>query len=106
MKKQIALVSCLVLVMSFAGLGAAQVGRSGMQGQPAVPGASKVDVKLVDAKGQPIRAESLPKDVQAKVERVRKAAEGLVGGEGGAERLKVTVNCSYPPLNCTITISF
>lgn len=109
MKKQIAAIFCLVLLVSFAGLGLAQVGTSSKPGQRALPGASALEVKVVDEKGQPVRAESLPKDVQAKLDRVRKAAESLMAtpdGAGAAQRMKVTVDCSYPPFKCTITVSF
>ena len=108
MKKTTTLILGLVLMTSFAGIGVAQVGTSSMQGQRAVPGASAVEVKVVDAKGQAIKPESLPKDVQANLARVRKAAESLAAspdGGGAAQKFKITVNCSYPPFSCTITLS-
>ena len=93
---------------SFASLGVAQVGTSSMQGQRAVPATSAVEVKVVNAKGQAIKPESLPKDVQANLVRVRKAAESLTanlnGGEA-AQKFNITVRCGYPPLSCTITLS-
>lgn len=109
MKHSKTLILGAVLLTCFAGLGVAQVGTSSMQGQKAVPAASTVEVKIVDAKGQAIKPESLPKDVQANLGRVRKAAESLAAspdGGGAAQTIRVTVGCSYPPLKCTITISF
>ena len=82
---------------------------------PPAPGAARqagaplkgVDVKLTDARGQPVRPESLPPEAQAQLERVRRAAESIMGPPGSTERAKgITVSCTWPPLNCTITISF
>lgn len=109
MKKNFAVASCLVFLIGFAGPSLAQVGKSTMAPMQARAGASAVEVKIVDDKGQAMRAESLPKDVQMKVDRARKAAESMlvpVGGGAAAERVSVTVSCSYPPLKCTITISW
>ncbi len=109
MKNSTTLILGAVLMTCFVGLGVAQVGTSSMQGQKPVSAASTVDIKVVDAKGQAIKPESLPKDVQANLARVRKAAESLAAspdGGGAAQKFKVTVGCSYPPLVCTITISF
>jgi hypothetical protein len=108
MKKTTTLILGLVLMTSFASLGVAQVGTSSMQGQRAAPGTSAVEIKVVNAKGQAIKPESLPKDVQANLAQVRKAAESLAtnlnGGEA-AQKFNITVKCSYPPFNCTITLS-
>ncbi|MBC3872535.1 hypothetical protein [Undibacterium flavidum] len=109
MKKNIAVVSCLVLLLGLTGPSTAQVGKSSMAPAQARAGASAVEVKIMDDKGQAMRADSLPKDVQMKVDRARKAAESMlvpVGGGGAAERVTVTVSCSYPPLKCTITIAW
>lgn len=109
MKKNFAVVSCLVLLLGFSGPSVAQVGKSNMAPAQARAGTSAVEVKITDDKGQAMRAESLPKDVQMKVDRARKAAESMlvpVGGGATAERVSVTVSCSYPPLKCTITISW
>jgi hypothetical protein len=70
MKKQITIIS-LVLLSALAGSGSAQVAKSGVSARPGLPGASAVEVKVMDAKGQSIRPESLPKDVQANLDRVR-----------------------------------
>lgn len=108
MKKQITIIS-LLLLAAVAGPGSAQVAKSGMAARQAAPGASAVEMKVVDEKGMALRAESLPKDVQANLERVRKAAESLAttpGSGAAAQRVKVTVSCSHPPLSCTITIAF
>lgn len=115
MRKHIAAISSLALLASIANPAFAQVG--GRQaggpptgvGQPAsAAGGSAIDFRIVDEKGQPVRVESLPKETQADVERVRRAAESLtVPGPGGAAtRVKVTVSCSWPPLRCTITVQF
>lgn len=54
-----------------------------------------------------VAVESLPPEVQAQIGRVRTAAQNLAGpSETGAQRLNVTVDCTYPPLRCTITIQF
>jgi hypothetical protein len=113
MSKQLAVVS-LILLASLAGSAGAQVSKPTMGARPAAmaPAAGAVEVKVVDEKGQALRAEALPKDVQANLERVRKAAESMTvspdggAGGGGAQRVKVTVRCSYPPLSCTITVSW
>lgn len=109
MKKSSTLILGAVLMTCFAGLGVAQVGTSSMQGQKPAASASTVEVKVVDAKGQAIKPESLPKDVQANLDRVRKTAESLAASPdagGSAQKIRITVGCSYPPLKCTITISF
>ena len=108
MKKQITIMS-LVLLAFVAGPGNAQVAKSGATARPAGPGASAIEMKVVDEKGMAIRPESLPKDVQANLERVRKAAESLAATPGtgeAAQRVKVTISCGYPPLRCTITVAF
>ena len=106
MKKYITLTSLIVL-MALAVPSSAQVGKSDSAARPAMPGAGAVKMTLVDPKGQAIRPESLPKDVQAQLERVRKAAESLASppasGEGAA--FLITIKCSLPPLKCTITLS-
>jgi hypothetical protein len=57
--------------------------------------------------GKAIAVESLPPESQAQIGRLRSAAQSLAGpSETGAQRFKVTVNCTYPPLKCTITIEF
>ena len=109
MRKTTSAILGLVLLTGFAGLGVAQVGTSTMQGQRAVSKASAVEVKVVDAKGQPIRPESLPKDAQAKLAQVRKAAESLTvppDGGGGAQAVNISIRCTWEPLNCTITVSW
>ena len=63
-------------------------------------------MQLLDARGQAVRAETLPPETQAQVERVRKAAESLAGGADGMQRIKITVRCSWPPLKCSIDIQF
>ena len=65
--------------------------------------AQKIPVKVTDASGKAIQVESLPPDSRAQVERVRSAAQSLAGQPA---KFKVTVNCSYPPLKCTITVEF
>jgi hypothetical protein len=99
----------LVLFAALAVPGSAQVAKSGASARPLMPAASTVEMKVVDDKGQAIRPESLPKDVQANLDRVRKAAESLAapGAPGeAAQRIKVTISCGYPPLKCTITVAF
>jgi len=109
MRKSTSAILGLVLLTSLSGLGMAQVGTSTMQGQRAVSKGSSVDVTVVDAKGQPVRPESLPKDAQAKLAQVRKAAESLAAspdGGGGAQAVSISVRCTWEPLKCTITISW
>jgi len=66
-----------------------------------------VDIKLTDSRGQPVRRESLPPEAQAQLERVRKAAESMMGPPGSTERIKsITIECTWSPLSCTIIISF
>jgi hypothetical protein len=65
---------------------------------------ARIPVTVVET-GKAIPAESLPPEVQAQIERVRTAAQSLADQSGdGAQRFKVSVNCTYPPLRCTITI--
>lgn len=107
MKKQITLIS-LVLLAAVAGPGSAQVAKSGAA-RMAGPAASTVEMKIVDEKGMALKPESLPKDVQANLERVRKAAESIAApgpGEAAAQRVRITISCGYPPLKCTITVAF
>lgn len=59
----------------------------------------------VTENGKAVPVESLPPEVQAQIGRVRSAAQNLAGpSDTGAQRFKVTVDCTYPPLRCTITI--
>ena len=68
--------------------------------------AVEVPVTVVE-NGKTVAIESLPREAQAQIERVRASAQNLASSSGaGAQRFKVTVNCSYPPLKCTITIEF
>lgn len=107
MKKQAVVFALLAPMIVGPTLAVAQVGRSAAPGQAAsAPGASTVDMRIVDEKGQPVRPESLPREAQVNLERVRKAAESLAAGDGTGQRVKVTVNCSWPPLRCTITVQF
>lgn len=107
MRKQAVVVALLAPMLAGPQLALAQVGRSAAPGQAvSAPGASSVEMRIVDEKGQPVRPESLPREAQANLERVRKAAESLAAGDGTGQRVKVTVNCSWPPLRCTITIQF
>lgn len=106
MRKQLARILCLALLVSFAGFGSAQVSKPGAPAQKAMPAASAVNMTVVDDKGQAVKVETLPKEVQDQIHRVRKAAESVIAGGGTAERVKITIRCSYPPLSCTITISF
>ena len=86
----------------------------GQQPQPAAraraaaPPEQGIPVKITDASGKPVKLESLPADVQAHVQRVRRAAASIQGPGGGgeAQQLTIDINCSYPPLKCTITISW
>lgn len=65
-----------------------------------------VPVTITQA-GRPIPIESLPPEAQAQVERVRQAAQGLADNpESGAQKVRITVKCTWEPLNCTITISW
>lgn len=112
MRKLTTILSILLLT-TLAGPGSAQVGKSSATARPPMAGASAnasaVELKLVDEKGQAIRPESLPKDVQANLDRVRKAAEMLAAPPGpgeSAQRVRVTISCGYPPLKCTITVAF
>jgi hypothetical protein len=75
--------------------------------QASIP-AQRIPVKVTDANGKAVQVESLPPDSRAQVERVRSAAESLMGQPATAEKskVKVTVNCSWPPLKCTITVEF
>lgn len=68
---------------------------------------NKVPVTVVE-NGKAIQIETLPAEAQAQVERTRTAAQGLLDqSEPGAQRLKVSVNCTWgPPLRCTITIEW
>ncbi len=70
--------------------------------------AQRIPVKITEANGKPVPVESLPADGRAQVERVRSAAESLMGQPGAAEKSKtrVTIECSWPPLKCTITAHF
>jgi hypothetical protein len=70
--------------------------------------AQRIPVKVTDANGKVVPVESLPADSRAQIERVRSAAESLVGQPATAEKskVKVSVNCSWPPLKCTITVEF
>ena len=90
--------ACGLTMMSFA---------QGVQGQArAVSG--PLPVTITDAGGRTITLESLPPDARAQVERVRAAGQSLRPTAGGveAQRFNIGINCSWPPLKCTITISF
>ena len=67
-----------------------------------------IPVKITDKTGKAITLASLPPDAQAKVERVRRAAESLraPAAGGGAQALTIDITCTWSPLQCTITISW
>jgi len=94
----------LALALTLASGGFAQDKQGTEIARPAPP--PKVPIEITGPGRRPIREESLPPETQAQVERVRKAAEGLVSPPGASARVKVTVSCSYPPLSCTITVQF
>jgi hypothetical protein len=65
-----------------------------------------VPLTLNDARGRPVNIESLAPDDRAQVERIKKAAASLVDEPGKvAGRWQVDINCTYPPLKCSIIIS-
>lgn len=72
----------------------------------AVPPA-QIPVTVLEA-GKAIQIETLPPEARAQLERVRTAAQGLIDqSEPGAQRIKVSVNCTWgPPLRCTITVEW
>jgi hypothetical protein len=109
MKRQLATLVCFLSFLTFAGMGLAQVSRSAMTGPQTPPGSSAIKMKVVDQKGQVVQRESLPKEAQADLDRVRRAAESLLADSGGgtaAQKIKIDINCTWKPLNCTIVISF
>ena len=94
----------LALALTLAGGGFAQDKQAAESAaRPAPPPTVPVEIT---GPGRQIQEESLPPEARAQVERVRKAAEGLVSPPGASARVKVTVSCSYPPLSCTITVQF
>jgi hypothetical protein len=106
MKKLVPVVMGFVVLAAVAGLGVAQVGKQGTPEPQARKATTSMEVNLTDEKGQRIRPESLPPEAQAQLAKVRKAAESIAGPGAAAERLKVKVECSFPPLKCTITVTF
>jgi hypothetical protein len=107
MRKLLAVVMGLAVLAAVAGLSVAQVGKQGTTPEPqARKATTSTEVTLTDEKGQRIRPESLPPEAQAQLARVRKAAESLMDPAGTAQKVKVKIECSWPPLKCTITVSF
>jgi hypothetical protein len=94
----------LATIFAVAAVGQQPAARAGT----AAPPQQGIPVKITDASGKPVQLESLPADVQAQVQRVRRAAASVQGptGGGGAQQLVIDIRCSYPPLKCTITISW
>jgi hypothetical protein len=105
MKKFVPVVMSLVVLAAVAGLGVAQVGKGTPEPQ-ARKATTSTEVNLTDEKGQRIRPESLPPEAQAQLARVRKAAESMMDPAGAAQKVKVRIECSWPPLKCTITVTF
>lgn len=67
----------------------------------------EVPVKITDKRGRVLKVESLPREAQAQIERIKGAVRNLQdSGTGGPENLTVHVSCTYPPLRCDIDISF
>ena len=65
-----------------------------------------VPVTLTDRRGKAIKLESLAPEDRAQIERIKKAAPSLVDEPGATQRKwKITINCSAPPLECSIGIS-
>lgn len=92
----------LTLTLTAGGLAQDRQGAEGARTAAAAP----QRVPVVITSSGPVREESLPPETRAQVQRVRKAAESLVGQPGTSERIKVKVTCSYPPLKCTVDVEF
>jgi len=107
--KRISLAVAMATFVLTSTAGAPAQTKPGSEARQASISAPKIPVKVTDASGKEVQVESLPPDSRAQVERVRKAADSLVARPGGtaeAAKIKVTVNCTYPPLVCTITVQF
>lgn len=72
------------------------------------PPQKEIVVTIVDKKNRPMKLESLPRESQAQVERVKRSARTLLdsGSSGPNEKLKVSIECTYPPLKCKLIIEF
>jgi hypothetical protein len=101
----ILVMAVVAISLALAGGGLAQE-KQGTETARMAPTAPQTVPVVITSQGRPMREDALPAATRAQVERVRKAAEGLANPAGTSERIKVTVECSYPPLKCTITIQF
>jgi hypothetical protein len=108
------------LILALASLGLGMTGPAAGAGQPdRGPAATSVstnaaqarrrqpaDVQLsvTDATGRTVAAASLPPQERQQVTSLQSSLQQW--GNQQAQRVSVTIRCSYPPLRCEITISF
>lgn len=104
MSRMIFAIAAAALIFILAAGGLAQ-DRQGAENAKEAAARQRVPVVITSA-DRTVPEESLPPETRVQVERVRKAAENLVGQSGTSERLRVKVMCTFPPLECTITIHF
>jgi hypothetical protein len=99
----------MLFVLGLAAEANAQDRRVADQARPDIP------VTITDAAGKAMSPENLPAKDKAKLERLKAAAydikkneKGIAAGEpgGGAQRINITISCTYPPLKCTIIVSW
>ena len=63
-----------------------------------------VQLTVTDATGRTVAAASLPPQERQRVTSLQSSLQQW--GNQQAQRVSVTIRCSYPPLRCEITISF
>lgn len=105
LSRMVLVIAIVALTLTLTAGGLAQ-DRQGAEGARTAAAAPRGVPVAITSSGRPVREESLPPETRAQVERVRKAAESLVGQSGTSERPKVKITCSHPPLKCTVEIDF
>ena len=93
------IVGCLcVLSMGGVGVGLpAQVTTATAQQQAR----ARVVVNVTDARGRAMSMAALPREEQARISSLTSSLQS-----SGGQQSRVTINCSWPPLRCTITMSW
>lgn len=100
MKKIMLAVAAVMLALTFTPAPVAEAQRTTGVKSGLEQTAPEVSLRITDRRGREIKITSLSREEQAKVERIKKAAESLRAELGTTAAMKWHLECSGPPLRC------
>ena|SRR6185503_11897791 len=107
MKRTIFICATILFALTLATAGAFVPSKKSTATAAAATPQKEVPVTIKDQKGRALKVESLPRETQSQIERIKGSVRNLQGsGAGGSENLTIHVDCTYPPLHCHIDILF